>query len=181
MSDTIAETTITQTFETVVPTQAVVPTQTVETVVPTQPVVDAVTETVEEPLPVVPTPPVTPTPSLQEREDRFNADIEAKTIVETLAESMETFNVEKLMEVLPQLMKHVQVYKNLNGEQKKKLVIKMINHLVDITDSPGDDAIWDPILKRMVPSIIDTLVKVDQKKLVLRKKPKCLSKVFACM
>jgi len=163
MSDTIAETTIT------------------ETVVPTQTVVDAVTETVEEPLPVVPTPPVTPTPSLQERESRFNADIEAKTIVETLAETMDTFNVEKLMEVLPQLMKHVQVYKNLNGEQKKKLVIKMINHLVDITDSPGDDAIWDPILKRMVPSIIDTLVKVDQKKLVLRKKPKCLSKVFACM
>ncbi len=176
MSDTIAETTIT---ETVVPTQTVVPTETVETVVDT--VVDTVTETVEEPLPVVPTPPVTPTPSLQEREDRFNADIEAKTIVETLAETMDTFNVEKLMEVLPQLMKHVQVYKNLNGEQKKKLVIKMINHLVDITDSPGDDAIWDPILKRMVPSIIDTLVKVDQKKLVLRKKPKCLSKVFACM
>lgn len=120
-------------------------------------------------------------PSLQEREDKFNADIEAKTIVESLAESMETFTIEKMMEVLPELMRHVQVYKNLNGAQKKKLVIKMINHLVDITDSPGDDEIWDPILKRMVPSIIDTLVKVDKKKLVLRKKPKFLSKLFLCM
>lgn len=122
-----------------------------------------------------------PPPSLQEREDKFNADIEAKTIVESLAESMETFTIEKMMEVLPELMRHVQVYKNLNGEQKKKLVIKMINHLVDITDSPGDDEIWDPILKRMVPSIIDTLVKVDKKKLVLRKKPKFLSRLFLCM
>ena len=120
-------------------------------------------------------------PSLQEREDKFNADIEAKTIVESLAESMETFTIEKMMEVLPELMRHVQVYKNLNGAQKKKLVIKMINHLVDITDSPGDDEIWDPILKRMVPSIIDTLVKVDKKKLVLRKKPKFLSRLFLCM
>ena len=122
-----------------------------------------------------------PPPTLQEREDKFNADIEAKTIVESLAESMETFTIEKMMEVLPELMRHVQVYKNLNGAQKKKLVIKMINHLVDITDSPGDDEIWDPILKRMVPSIIDTLVKVDKKKLVLRKKPKFLSKLFLCM
>lgn len=161
-----------------------------------EPVVVADTTTTETDLDAVDTPTVeTPavetspveapvavaSPSLTEREDKFNADIEAKTIVETLAESMETFNVEKLMEVLPQLMKHVQVYKNLNGEQKKKLVIKMINHLVDITDSPGDDEIWDPILKRMVPSIIDTLVKVDKKKLVLRKKPKCLSKLFVCM
>ena len=122
-----------------------------------------------------------PPASLKEREDKFNADIEAKTIVESMAESMETFTIEKMMEVLPKLMKHVQVYKNLNGEQKKKLVIKMINHLVDITDSPGDDEIWDPILKRMVPSIIDTLLKVDDKKLVLRKKPKFLSRLFLCM
>ena len=161
MSETIADVTVTETdLDSHVETPA-----------------EAVATPVEAPTEVAPS----QSPSLKEREAKFNADIEAKTIVETLAESMDTFNVEKLMEVLPELMRHVQVYKNLNGEQKKKLVIKMINHLVDITDSPGDDEIWDPILKRMVPGIIDTLVKVDKKKLVLRKKNKILSKFLICL
>ena len=69
-------------------------------------------------------------------------------------------------------------YKNLSGENKKSLVIRMLNHIIDITDCPGDDAILDPIMKRMVPGMIDLLVEVDQGRLKLKKKNclfKCLS------
>ena len=38
------------------------------------------------------------------------------------------------MELVPKLMKHVQTYGKLTD--LKKLVIKMINHIIDITDTP---------------------------------------------
>ena len=43
----------------------------------------------------------------------------------------------------------------------------MLRHLVDITDGPGDDELWDPIIKRLLPGMVDMLVKVDQGKLKL--------------
>ena len=76
------------------------------------------------------------------------------------------------MDVLPRLITHVQNYKNLTGPEKRSLVIRMLNHIIDITDCPGDDYIWDPIVKRVVPSLIDTLIKVENKQLKLRKKSK---------
>ena len=69
-------------------------------------------------------------------------------------------------------MQHVENYKNLAGSQKRELIIKMIKHIIDITDGPGDDAVWDPILKEMVPGLIDTLLEVNDRKIKLRKKPK---------
>ena len=43
----------------------------------------------------------------------------------------------------------------------------MLKHIVDITDGPGDDDLWDPILKRLIPSVVDTLVQIDKGKLKL--------------
>ena len=76
------------------------------------------------------------------------------------------------------------MYKNFTGEQKRNMVINMLKHLIDVTDGPGNDAIFDPILKRMVPSIIDTLVEVDKGRLKLTgkklKKLPCLSLFKSC-
>jgi hypothetical protein len=108
----------------------------------------------------------------------FMLDVESKAIIETLVDSLEGFNVENLIKLLPRLIMHVENYKNLSGENKKALVIRMLNHIIDITDCPGDDAIFDPIMKRMVPGMIDLLVEVDQGRLKLKKKNclfKCLS------
>ncbi len=118
----------------------------------------------EDPLPPVPAPkaPVT-------------LDIESKAIVETFVDAIEgDFDLNSVMELVPKLMKHVQTYGKLTGPQKKKLVIKMINHIIDITDTPYvDDATWDPIMKQLVPKLIDTLVEVNNGKLVLKKR-KCM-------
>jgi len=98
-----------------------------------------------------------------------------------MAEALDNFTVDKLMTVLPRLISHVENYKNLSGPEKRSLVIRMLNHIIDITDCPGDDEIWDPILKRLVPSIIDSMIKIDNKQLKLRKKPKCFGRLLSCM
>ena len=111
----------------------------------------------------------------------FVVDVESKAIVESMVEALDNFSVDKLMDVLPKLISHVENYKNLSGSEKRTLVIKMLNHIIDITDCPGDDEIWDPIVKRLVPSIIDSLIKVENKQLKLRKKPKCFGRLLSCM
>jgi len=129
--------------------------------------VKVLVEAVEEPLPKKPV--------------TFLMDIESKAIVESL-ENLENFELSKLMSVLPSLMKHVENYKNLNGVQKRQLVINMVKHIIDITDGPGNDEVWDPILKKLVPGIIDTLIQVNDGKLKLRNKKKTFSllKLFCC-
>jgi hypothetical protein len=109
----------------------------------------------------------------------FLASIESKALIETIAPVMDNFDIENIMDVLPQIIKHVQHYKNLNGTQKKDMIVAMLKHLIDITDGPGNDDIWDPIIKRLIPSIVNTLVKVDQGKLKLNTKAPCL-RLFSC-
>ena len=154
----------------------------------TESVVDTPAVEVEEPLPPAPEnkpkkqlPPVpNPTPAnaindTTENKVEVTLDIESKAIVETFVDAIEgDFDLNSVMELVPKLMKHVQSYKKFTGPQKKKLVIKMINHIIDITDTPYvDDATWDPIMKQLVPKLIDTLVEVNNGKLVLKKR-KCM-------
>jgi hypothetical protein len=109
----------------------------------------------------------------------FIMDIESKAIVESLVD-LEDFSVSNLMKVLPKLMKHVENYKNLRGSQKRALVIKMVKHIIDVTDGPGNDDVWDPILKQLVPGLIDTLVEVNDGKLKIRKRKLSFLKIFCC-
>jgi hypothetical protein len=109
----------------------------------------------------------------------FLIDVESKALVESLGD-LEEFSVSNLMKVVPRLMKHVENYKNLKGPQKRELVIKMIRHIIDITDGPGNDVVWDPILKQLVPGLIDTLIEVNDGKLKIRKKKLSLLRVFCC-
>jgi hypothetical protein len=118
-------------------------------------------------------------PAPPKKQVAFLMDIESKAIVESLGD-LEDFSVSNLMSVLPKLMKHVENYKNLRGAQKRELVIKMVKHIIDITDGPGNDEVWDPILKQLVPGLIDTLIQVNDGKLRLRKKPLSFLKVFCC-
>lgn len=110
----------------------------------------------------------------------FLLDIESKALVETITPIIEDFKIENVMSVLPQIIKHVQKYNSLTGLEKKNMIISMLKHIVDITDGPGNDDLWDPIIKRLIPGIIDTLVEIDKGKLKLNTKTKkgFLKKVF---
>lgn len=103
-------------------------------------------------------------------------DIESKAIVETIVEEVGEFSLENIPKLLPKLIVHVQQFKNMKGEQKKTLIVNMLKHVVDITDGPGDDDIWDPIVKRLIPGLIDTLIEVNKGKLKLKKR----KRMFFC-
>ena len=79
-------------------------------------------------------------------------------------------NVDTIVLLLPQLIKHVDTFKTLTGKEKKNMIISMLNHIVDITDGPGDDDILDPVIKRVIPSVIDLVLVVDNGKLRVNKK-----------
>ena len=107
-----------------------------------------------------------------------------KAVVETLEPLLEDLSVENIMKIIPALIQHVEMYTKFTGEQKKNMVINMLKHLIDVTDGPGNDELFDPILKRMVPGIIDTLVEVDRGNLKLTSKKiknlSCLRVVTGC-
>lgn len=100
----------------------------------------------------------------------FLVDVESKAVVESLVD-LENFSISNIATLLPKLIKHVENYKSFTGKQKKSLIIRMIKHIIDVNDGPGDDDFWDPIIKDLVPGMIDTLLDVNDRKLKLRKKP----------
>ena len=84
-------------------------------------------------------------------------------------------SAEKIVDILPKIIAYVQKFKKLSGDQKKALIIQILNVIIDKTDGPGDDAVFDPILKRLVPVLIDTFIKIENKELKF-KPPGCLGK-----
>lgn len=102
----------------------------------------------------------------------INRDIEK--ISNLLSEELEHFSFGTVVDIIPHLIRCVEKYKQLSGIEKKRLVIELIERFIDRTDGFGDDEFVDPILKTIVPSVIDNLIKVEDKKLVLRKTKNCL-------
>ena len=101
-------------------------------------------------------------------------------IKELFKSEIENLSLETIVDFIPHLIKYVESYKNLKGGEKKLLVVKLIKYIIDNTDGFGDDEIVDPILKIMVPSIIDNLIKVDQNHLRLKKQNKCFKLLMGC-
>jgi len=94
---------------------------------------------------------------------------EQKSLIEIIAEDVENMSIDNIHIILPKLMEQANLYKNLTVKQKKKLILKMLEHLVDITDGPGDDELWDPIIKRILPGLLDLIVEANNGKLVFKK------------
>ena len=100
----------------------------------------------------------------------INRDIEK--ISNLLADELEHFSFGNMVDIIPNLIRIVEKYKQFSGIEKKQMVLELIEQFIDRTDGFGDDDLVDPILKTIVPSVIDNLIKVEDKKLVLRKKRK---------
>ena len=95
--------------------------------------------------------------------------------IEAISITFKNISSEKIIDILPKIIAHVQKFKKLSADLKKALIIQILNVIIDKTDGPGDDEIFDPILKRLVPILIDTFIKIENKELKF-KQPNCLVK-----
>ena len=109
--------------------------------------------------------------------DQILSEQDTIDFIEALSITFKDITAEKIVDLLPKLIAYVQKYKKLSSDQKKALIIKLLNVIIDKTDGPGDDAVFDPILKRLVPVLIDTFIKIDNKELKF-KQPGCIERCF---
>lgn len=90
-----------------------------------------------------------------------------------LGDNMDDFSASKIPALLPKMLIHVRKLGEMTGDEKKDYIVKVLRRIVDETDGPGNDEIWDPILKQLIPGMVDTLLDVENGRLRLRQKKKC--------
>ncbi len=85
--------------------------------------------------------------------------------------------LENLVEATIIVLKEVSVIYKLKAEHKIDLIVDILTYVIDNTDA-GSLEVLDPILKKMIPSIIDNILQVEDGKLVINKKT--LSERYLC-
>jgi len=80
------------------------------------------------------------------------------------------FDLEDVVKILPRIIIHLKLYSQTGGLEQRESIIKMLKYIVDKTDGPGNDELFDPIIKRLIPGMIDLLIEVDKGKIKIRKK-----------
>ncbi len=110
---------------------------------------------------------------------RFTGKIDAKSLVKTV-EDIKTeylddgFTKEDIPPILGRLMMETTKFKKLPGPQKKKLVISVLNHLIEQIDKGDEDSEFEKILKALVPPMVDAFAAMLKTKQGLLKCIPCL-------
>lgn len=74
------------------------------------------------------------------------------------------FGLDNILDVVIECMQYLATYRNLSGFKKRQLIIDSMLLLLDETNS-GEMELYEPIVKAMIPSTINTLIDVEKKKL----------------
>jgi len=114
---------------------------------------------------------------------KFAGKIDAKSLIKTVEEIKseyieDGFTKEDIPPILSRLMMESVKFKKLPGPQKKKLVIGVLNHLIEQIDDGEKDSEFEVVLKSMVPPMVDSFAAMLKAKQGLQK---CLSKWFPCI
>lgn len=87
--------------------------------------------------------------------------------------------IENLIDATMLILNKITELYYLSPDKKKDLIIDILCYVVDNTDAGALESM-DSIIKKMIPSVIDAFIKVENGKLVIDK-PKCnIKKVFFC-
>jgi|TARA_Y100000389_G_scaffold169023_1_gene175023 hypothetical protein len=78
-------------------------------------------------------------------------------------------NLQNMIEATIVVLKEVSVLYKLEPQHKIDLIVDILIYTIDNTDA-GSLEVLDPILKQLIPGVIDNMLKVDEGKLVLHKK-----------
>lgn len=94
--------------------------------------------------------------------------------------SKETINSGNIVNILIYTMQTVELLKNIKGNQKKDLVMKIINKIIDknVLDELEQKNLKF-LAEMTLPSLIDTFISIDKKKLIIKSK-KMFKNVFKC-
>ena len=98
-------------------------------------------------------------------------------LIDTLIHKYPEFDIGDVGGILPEVIKHVQKFGKFSVKEKQDYIVNILFILVDKTDGPGNDDIWDPILKKLIPPLVDTLIGVQDGKIKL--KDKKVTKLFS--
>ena len=101
---------------------------------------------------------------------KYAGKITTKSVVKTVEELRVEYiddglTKEDIPPIVARLVFMTAKFKRLPGPQKKKLVISILNPLIDQIDSGDQDSDFEIILKSMVPPIIDsfaTMLKIKK-------------------
>ena len=110
---------------------------------------------------------------------KFAGKIDAKSLIMAVEEIKveyldDGFTKEDVPPILGRLMMETNKFKKLPGPQKKKLVIGVLNHLIEQIDKGEEDSEFEIILKSLIPPMVDSFA-------VMLKAQKGLKKCLACL
>jgi hypothetical protein len=104
---------------------------------------------------------------------KFNGKIDAQSLMKTIEELKVEYiddglTKEDIPPILVRLVMESQKFKKLPGPQKKKLVIGVLNHLIEQIDDGEKDSEFEVVLKALVPPMVDSFA------MMLKAKKMCL-------
>ena len=100
-------------------------------------------------------------------------DIKTQELLNEIVAEYKEFDLEDIVKILPKLIVHFKLYKNKSTDQKLDIIVNVLKYIVDKTDGPGNDELFDPIIKRLIPGMVNLLIEVDNGKIKLRRN-KCI-------
>ena len=103
----------------------------------------------------------------------------AEDIVKISQEVINVFpngvNLENIIQVSIEVLKHITKLYYLKPEQKKEMIVDVLCYIVDNTDAGALESL-DPVIKQVIPGIIDALIIVENGALVVDKPKSILKK-----
>ena len=111
---------------------------------------------------------------------KFAGKIDAKSLVKTVEDIRveyldDGFTKEDIPPILGRLMMETMKFKKLPGPQKKKLVIGVLNHLIEQIDDGEKDSEFEIVLKSIVPPMVDSFAAMLKTKQAVTKCLPCLA------
>jgi hypothetical protein len=111
---------------------------------------------------------------------KFTGKIDAQSLIRTVEELKaeyldDGFTKEDIPPILGRLMMETAKFKRLPGPQKKKLVIGVLNHLIEQIDDGEKDSEFEIVLKSIVPPMVDSFATMLKAKQQVAKCLPCLA------
>lgn len=96
------------------------------------------------------------------------SEVDAEKVLQYANDIKATFNdgfqLTDIFVVISKAVDIVKEFQDFPEAERKSLAIMIVDKVIDETDGPGPDAIIDPILKAVVPFVIDMVADFADKK-----------------